>query len=144
MAHEISVEGEKVVERDEHGHVVSTKDYANVHRGYLATTHNKRVSDEARENAEQMLHDLEAAHGDAESPSKAKPSSPSHKKQASHETSPSHAKKSSQGHDQAHDEDVHQQRVIAGYKSTLSRHDTSDEAKEHAREKLAELGVEGY
>ena len=72
MAHELRVEGDKVIEQDDKGHVLSTKvsrdsllnlclhetdcrvrldrqDYTHVHSGYLATTHNPRVSQEAKE-----------------------------------------------------------------------------------------------
>ncbi|GAA5824709.1 hypothetical protein JCM5353_004418 [Sporobolomyces roseus] len=126
MAHELHVEGDKVIEQDDKGHVLSTKDYTHVHSGYLATTHNPRVSQEAKETAEQLLRDLEAAHGDE--PGGSKSHSPSHsKKVEKHET---------------HEEEVHRHRQIGSYKAILHRDDRGEEAKQHAREMLEKLGVD--
>lgn len=125
MTHELQVEGDKVVERDEQGNVISEKvrplahtrasartngyaraqDYAHVIRGYKAATHNPRVSSEhkkvrpraplarasapvgpradygvacAPQEAAEILHDLEKAHGDAPEASAGASTSPKH------------------------------------------------------------------
>ncbi|GAA6060883.1 hypothetical protein JCM10212_000166 [Sporobolomyces blumeae] len=147
MAHQLSVEGDKVIERDEHGHVVSTKDYAHVHRGYLATSHNLSVSEEARQNAEEILHDLELAHGDKPSASpgqsKAKAHPPSPKTPKGHDAPP-HATRA-HDHDEeldeaARKEEIHRHRQIGTYRGILKKN-VSPEAKQHARDMLAKLGA---
>ncbi|GAA5985108.1 hypothetical protein JCM5350_000844 [Sporobolomyces pararoseus] len=161
MAHELRVEGDKVIESDAQGHVVAQKNYSHVHAGYVAATHNPRVSDEAKHNAETILHDLEAAHGDT-------PSKQAHDAQDSghntrshdHPPAQSHASTTETGTKVDHSEEVHRHRnslplqslityggvddlwQIGGYKSTLHRDDTSEEAKAHARDALKELGVD--
>ncbi|GAA5966948.1 hypothetical protein JCM3765_004408 [Sporobolomyces pararoseus] len=139
MAHELRVEGDKVIESDETGHVVAQKDYNRVHAGYVATTHNPRVSDEAKQNAETILHDLEAAHGDT--PSKQAQDS-GHNTRSHDHPAQSHSSSTEAGTELDHDEEVHRHRQIGGYKSTLHRDDTSEEAKAHARTALKELGVD--
>ncbi|GAA5878128.1 hypothetical protein JCM16303_002855 [Sporobolomyces ruberrimus] len=145
MAHELRVEGDKVVESDQQGHVLATKDYSRVHAGYLATTHNPRVSDEAKHNAETILHDLEAAHGDTEasSPSKAKTVSHDASAAGGHETrSHDHHELTAEEQSKHHAEEVHLHRQIGAYKAILHRDDRSEEAKKHAREELEKLGVD--
>ncbi|GAA5903272.1 Con-6 family protein [Sporobolomyces salmoneus] len=112
MAHELRVEGDKVIESDSKGHVVSTKDYSHVHAGYVATTHNPRVSEGAKQNAEQLLHDLEAAHGDAPS------TSHSHAAQGGEEHVPTTAENphDTRSHDHPkefhqHDQDIEQEKT---------------------------------
>ncbi|CEQ41733.1 SPOSA6832_03499, partial [Sporobolomyces salmonicolor] len=125
MAHELSVEGDKVIERDEHGNLIGEKNYEAVHRGYLAATHNPRVGSEAKHSAEKILHDLEAAHGGdvvAEEAQKTQHAAPAADAEGGGE--------------------VHRHRVIGGLKATLHRDDRSDEAKQHARDKLREMGVD--
>ncbi|GAA6004098.1 hypothetical protein JCM10207_002425 [Rhodosporidiobolus poonsookiae] len=156
MAHELSVEGEKVIERDEHGNVISSKNYSRVHAGYAAAAHNKTLVAETRENAEHIMHDLEAAHGDApatESDSKASGSpKTSHAKPAvehaggegsrHHSHDPKNLGAGTTDEERMHADEVHQHRVIGGYKATLHRDTTSEEAKQHARDKLDEMGVD--
>ncbi|GAA6007409.1 hypothetical protein JCM11491_004153 [Sporobolomyces phaffii] len=120
MAHELRVEGDKVIESDPEGHVLATKDYSHVHAGYVATTHNPRVSQEAKHTAEQMLHDLEIAHGD----------------------DPAKVSHGAAVHVETHDEEVHRHRQIGAYKGILHKKDVSDEAKQHAREQLEAFGVD--
>ncbi|GAA5930900.1 Con-6 family protein [Sporobolomyces koalae] len=130
MAHQLSVEGNKVIESDEKGQVVAEKSYNRVHAGYVAAVHNPRVSAEAKE-AKKILHDLEAAHGD-------KPSdlhqSESHARGTKTTVATHHA--------ETHEEEVHRHRQISGYKGTLKRDDVSDEARAHARDMLKQLGCD--
>ncbi|GAA5985116.1 hypothetical protein JCM5350_000847 [Sporobolomyces pararoseus] len=124
MAHQLRVEGDKVIEADEQGHVLAKKDYSHVHAGYVATLHSPRVSQEAKENAEKLLHDLEVAHGDT--PSKI-----------------SYEKGHGPGeHVETHQEEVHRHRQIGTYKGILHKQGVSEEAKEHARQMLKEFGVD--
>ncbi|GAA5924820.1 hypothetical protein JCM1841_006943 [Sporobolomyces salmonicolor] len=144
MAHELSVEGDKVIERDEHGNLIGEKNYEAVHRGYLAATHNPRVGSEAKHSAEKILHDLEAAHGgdvvaeEAQS-TKASGSPTSAKAALPHPRKTQHAAPAA---DAEGGGEVHRHRVIGGLKATLHRDDRSDEAKQHARDKLREMGVD--
>ncbi|GAA5917495.1 hypothetical protein JCM5296_001677 [Sporobolomyces johnsonii] len=148
MAHELSVEGDKVVERDEHGNLIGEKDYSAVHRGYLAATHNPRVGPEAKHSAEKILHDLEAAHGEhgegVDEEGKAQSTQPSGSPKSHKAALPHHKEKTQRGgggDDDDGEGEVHRHRVIGGLKATLHRGDRSDEAKEHARETLREMGV---
>ncbi|GAA5869183.1 hypothetical protein JCM1840_004318 [Sporobolomyces johnsonii] len=144
MAHELSVEGDKVVERDEHGNLIGEKDYSAVHRGYLAATHNPRVGPEAKHSAEKILHDLEAAHGEGVIEEEAQSTKPSGSPK-SHKAALPHVKEKTQRGGGGGDDDegeVHRHRVIGSYKAILHRDDRSDEAKQHARAKLREMGVD--
>ncbi|BGP18054.1 hypothetical protein JCM10213_008410 [Rhodosporidiobolus nylandii] len=151
MSHELSVEGEKVLEKDEAGNVISSKDYTRVHAGYVAASHNKRFPEETRHTAEQLAHDLAVAHGDEDAGAGATGSSkpqPATGGDAAHHVG--HLKHDEQGwhgaeeHVKAadtHADEVHQHRVAAGYKAALKREGVSEEAKQHAREKLEEMGI---
>ncbi|GAA5822528.1 hypothetical protein JCM11251_006369 [Rhodosporidiobolus azoricus] len=155
MSHELTVEGDKVIERDEHGKVISEKDYTRVHAGYAAAAHNKTFTEERREASEQIMHDLEAAHGNLPSPAHSKPatSSSSHKKKSKEDESGHH---DTGGHDlrhsvsseggevsaEGHEQTVHDHRVIGGLKAALHRESTSEEGKQHAREKLEAMGID--
>ncbi|BGO95381.1 hypothetical protein NBRC10512_001848 [Rhodotorula toruloides] len=159
MTHELQVEGDKVVERDEQGNVISEKDYAHVIRGYKAATHNPPVSSEHKKEAAEILHDLEKAHGDAPEASAGASTSPKHHGEG-HKGRPhiekhvaeggehehGHAKaatgSSGPGSSAAHEEEVHRHRVIGGLKANLHRDDRSEETKESIREKLHEMGEE--
>ncbi|TNY20220.1 hypothetical protein DMC30DRAFT_417200 [Rhodotorula diobovata] len=123
--HELSVEGEKVLERTESGTVVAEKDYDHVIRGYKAAEHNPRFNEETHKNAEHIRHDLEAAH-DAQP---AAGSKGRHHHQASHEHK-----------GETHEEEVHRHHVVAGLKANIHRDDRSEESKEHSRQKLREMG----
>ncbi|GAA5903268.1 Con-6 family protein [Sporobolomyces salmoneus] len=137
MAHELRVEGDKVIESDAQGHLLSTKDYSHVHAGYVATLHNPRVSDEAKQGAEKLLHELEIAHGDT-------PSKISWSKASGEEggESSSSSTKKVETHTETHAEEVHRHRQIGTYKGILHKDNVSDEAKQHAREMLKEFGVD--
>ncbi|GAA5850579.1 hypothetical protein JCM3766R1_001196 [Sporobolomyces carnicolor] len=131
-----------------------------VHAGYVATTHNPRVSDAAKHDAERILHDLEAAHG--EEPASSVVSSndddddgkaqqqPQQQHVATTDENPhdtrSHDHPEQQHRHEPHDDEDHAQRVhrhrqIGGFKATLKREGVSDEAKQHARDMLYQLGV---
>ncbi|KPV71882.1 uncharacterized protein RHOBADRAFT_47332 [Rhodotorula graminis WP1] len=130
--HELSVEGDKVLERTESGTLVAEKDYDHVVRGYKAAEHNPRFTEQTHKNAEHIRHDLEAAHDEQELQE-------NQPHDTRHHHSDSHAKdKLHKG--ESHEDEVHRHRVIGGYKGTLHRDGVSEEAKEHAREKLRELG----
>ncbi|GAA5865005.1 hypothetical protein JCM8547_004270 [Rhodosporidiobolus lusitaniae] len=147
MVHELKVEGDKVIETDDQGNVVSTKNYTSVHAGYAATAHNKRYSDETRENAENIMHDLEAAHDagmqgeDDSKPSGspkrgAKPAGEHHISDVTrhhHEASKSETQ---------HASEVHDHRRIGGLKAALHNPNTSEEGKERVRGELEEMGVD--
>ncbi|GAA6030434.1 hypothetical protein JCM8097_009106 [Rhodosporidiobolus ruineniae] len=139
-SHELQVDGDRVLERDEHGNVISTKDYTRVHAGYAAAAHNKKLSSETREHAEEIMHDLEAAHGDDEGIKPSGSPKASHSKPAAEHAK--HHHKDTPADDEDHAAEVHEHRVIGGYKAALHRDTTSDEAKQHAREKLGEMGVD--
>ncbi|GAA5966951.1 hypothetical protein JCM3765_004411 [Sporobolomyces pararoseus] len=124
MAHQLRVEGDKVIESDEKGHVLAEKDYSHVHAGYIATLHNPRVHQETKENAEKLLHGLEVAHGDT-------PSKISYEKGLD-----------SKEHVETHAEEVHRHRQIGTYKGILHKDGVSEEAKEHARQMLKDFGVD--
>ncbi|GAA5907231.1 hypothetical protein JCM6882_008396 [Rhodosporidiobolus microsporus] len=161
MSHELSVEGDKVIERDERGKVVSEKDYTRVHAGYAAAAHNKNFTDERREASEQIMHDLEVAHGDPPSPSSSKGHHPkpatsssskkSHEGEEHHDVGGHDLRRAVSGEgDEAegvetaeeHAQLVHDHRVIGGLKAALHRDSTSDEGKQHAREKLEAMGID--
>ncbi|GJN93958.1 hypothetical protein Rhopal_007018-T1 [Rhodotorula paludigena] len=144
--HELVVEGDKVLERTESGTVLAEKDYDHVVRGYKAASHNKRFSHDTRESAEQMLHDLEAAHdaqaGEQGADTK-ESGSPTHSQAAAsssaHHTQ--HAFASDKAHEgETHEEEVHRHHKIGGLKANLHRDDRSEETKEHIRQQLRELG----
>ncbi|GAA5974528.1 hypothetical protein JCM11641_002076 [Rhodosporidiobolus odoratus] len=146
MSHELAVEGDKVLEKDERG-----KDYTRVHSGYVAASHNKRFSQETRDNAAHLAADLEAAHHPDSHPKPAASSqSHSHSKKEEHHDVGGHDLRHSSSEEQGDHSSpskndgrsAHEHHVIGGYKATLHRADRSEEAKEHAREKLEEMGVD--
>lgn len=117
------------------------------------------------QNAEHIRHDLEAAHDAQQHDQENNP----HDTRHHHSDSHAHAK-DKQHKGETHEDEVHRHRcvalalssrsscaacagpdpsddlvplarsVVGGYKGTLHRDDRSEEAKEHAREKLRELG----
>ncbi|GAA6007432.1 hypothetical protein JCM11491_004161 [Sporobolomyces phaffii] len=155
MTHQLDVERDKVVETDAEGHVLATKDYTRVHAGYVATTHNPRVSDAAKHNAEQLLYDLESAHGDV-APSSSSAARGRGDEQVHvpttaenpHDTRSHDDPHAFHRHDdelereQLHAHEVHRHRQIGAYKGVLYKQGVSDEAKQHARNELEKLGVD--
>ncbi|GAA5974519.1 hypothetical protein JCM11641_002071 [Rhodosporidiobolus odoratus] len=175
MSHELAVEGDKVLEKDERGNVLSEKEYTRVHAGYLAASHNKSLSQETRDNAAHLATDLSIAHGDAPGdPTHASTSHRSHHsasprtshvhsggaeevedelasdvhvephiKVHHHEDAHHHISHGSHGvSDTVHDAIVHEHRVIGGYKAVLHRPTTTDEGRQHARDKLQAMGID--
>ncbi|BGP51554.1 hypothetical protein JCM10450v2_007500 [Rhodotorula kratochvilovae] len=139
--HELSVEGEKVLERTESGTIVAEKDYDHVIRGYKAAAHNPRFTEETHKNAEHIRHDLEAAHDAqaSEHADTAASGSPKHTKSATaHHGKTVHAAEKPQH--ETHEEEVHRHRIVGGLKANLHRDDRSEETKDHIREKLHEMG----
>ncbi|CEQ41731.1 SPOSA6832_03494 [Sporobolomyces salmonicolor] len=114
MVNHLEVNGKKVIEKDEHGNVVSEKDYGRVRAGYQAALHNPATSVETKRTAEKMLRTLESQHGEAP---------------VVHHDNPEH------------NDEVHLHRVIGSYKAVLHRPTASDEAKRHAKEVLREMGA---
>ncbi|BGP18060.1 hypothetical protein JCM10213_008404 [Rhodosporidiobolus nylandii] len=140
MSHELSVEGDKVLEKDEAGNVISSKDYTRVHAGYVAASHNKRLPEETRHA--QLAHDLAVAHGDEDKAGE-QPSKPAVQEGGSHKHSHDHSRNTHPGvSDEVHNQQVHEHHVIGGLKATISNPNTSAEAKERAKEKLEEMGVD--
>ncbi|KWU43527.1 hypothetical protein RHOSPDRAFT_26315 [Rhodotorula sp. JG-1b] len=139
MSTELSVEdGNRVIERDEHGNVVSEKDYTRVQAGYKAAAHNKSLTKETRQNAETMLHDLEAQHdrvgGGGGSAGEYKPEDDEEVEEQGSAGGGAPA--------QSHEETVHQHRIIGGLKANLHRSDRSDETKEEIKQKLRDMGAD--
>ncbi|GAA5869967.1 hypothetical protein JCM8547_008116 [Rhodosporidiobolus lusitaniae] len=89
------------------------------------------------------MHDLEAAHDagmQGEDDSKPSGSPKQHKAASSHTHST--ATHTGSKEDKGHEAEVHEHRVIGGLKATLKRDGVSEEAKEHARERLEEMGID--
>ncbi|GAA5957835.1 hypothetical protein JCM8115_006262 [Rhodotorula mucilaginosa] len=137
MSTELSVEdGNRVIERDEHGNVVSEKDYTRVQAGYKAAAHNKSLTKETRQNAETMLHDLEAQH-DRVGGGGGNAGKPDDDEELEEQGSADSVGGGAPA--QSHEETVHQHRVIGGLKANLHRSDRSDQTKEEIKQKLREL-----
>ncbi|GAA6046814.1 hypothetical protein JCM3770_005656 [Rhodotorula araucariae] len=136
--HELSVQGDKVLERTESGTIVAAKDYDHVVRGYKAAAHNPRFTEETHKNAEHILHDLEDAH-EAQVAEHSSSGSPKHTKPATTSSSAHHGKQTVHK-DESHEEEVHRHRIVGGLKANLHRDDRSEETKEQIRQKLHEMG----
>ncbi|GAA5916196.1 hypothetical protein JCM5296_003811 [Sporobolomyces johnsonii] len=121
MANHLEVIGEKVIEKDERGRVISEKDYGRVHAGYQAALHNPKLSDETKRTTEKILRSLESQHSDA-------PVVPADAPVVHHD-------------DPEHNDEVHLHRVIGSYKAVLHRATSSEDAKRHAKEMLREMGA---
>jgi len=93
------------------------KNPGNVIGGYKATLHNENSSEEAKEHARKMLEQL----GEDETPK-------------------ADQEKEFDLHDQL--KGKHKGNVIGGYKATLHNDKSTEEAKEHAKEVLEEMGVD--
>ncbi|GAA5867543.1 hypothetical protein JCM3774_003872 [Rhodotorula dairenensis] len=140
MTTELSVkDGNRVIERDERGNVVSDKDYVRVQAGYKAAAHNESLTEATRKHAESMLHDLEAQHGQVGSGG-----SEEHKRADDElvEEGSVHAGGAGATLAQTHEEMVHQHRIIGGLKANLHRSDRSDETKEEIKQKLRDMGAD--
>ncbi|ORY31429.1 Conidiation protein 6-domain-containing protein [Naematelia encephala] len=108
--------------------------------GFKAVLHNPNISAETKEHAAEVLasHGIEVEH-------EGLPPAHSKDKHEHEHTHPDHTKH--QHHQQhthntrseTHEAEMHHEnRVLGGYKATLSNPNVSDEAKEHAREVLKE------
>ncbi|GAA5962815.1 hypothetical protein JCM8115_001966 [Rhodotorula mucilaginosa] len=166
--HTLSVEGNKVIEKSAMGEVVKTSDYEHVIRGYKATLGRDDVSEEAKTEARQLLHDLQKAHkpfeksGEAEESKSAEGHHHQRRKSVSkhvhdegngsHEHKPGEPRphRYEESGDEVplphegetHEEEVHRHRVAGYYKGILHKAGATDDAKAHAREILDKMGVE--
>ncbi|GAA5862767.1 hypothetical protein JCM3774_001915 [Rhodotorula dairenensis] len=165
--HTLVVEGSKVIEKSASGEVVKTSDYDHVIRGYKATLARDNVSEEAKTEARQLLHDLQKAHkpfeeeaGEAEEESKPASGHQRRKSVSKHveaeEGSHEHKHGEPRPHryeelgdevplpheGETHEEMVHRHRVAGTFKGILHKKDASEEAKAHAREVLEKMGVD--
>ncbi|BGP20009.1 hypothetical protein JCM10213_000609 [Rhodosporidiobolus nylandii] len=129
--HTLHVEGERILERDEHGTVVAEKDFTRTVQAYERAANNKHTSKEKKEEDLHIVRDLKAAHDDGASvdvqitvPATRTFSSDS-KARYKNET---------------HEEQVHRHRQIGSLRGQLRREGVSDEARERIREELREMG----
>ncbi|KAK2460758.1 hypothetical protein APHAL10511_007228 [Amanita phalloides] len=104
------------------------KDPARVAAGLKAAVHNPRVSEEAKENASERLHQMHVETAEDTSKTRRKTSK-----------SPSRRERSKSREELI--EGKSESRVMGGYKATLKNPRVSEEAKEHAEEVLEQHHV---
>ncbi|KAF8914505.1 Conidiation protein 6-domain-containing protein [Mucidula mucida] len=115
------------------------KDPANVARGLKSTMHNPRVSDKAKADASARLDEMSGDTDDSVIPQEQDSAydEEEYEDDDMEEVDNTTSKKASQPLHTG-ERDLHEVRVLAGYKATLHNPRVSNEAKQHAEEVLAE------
>ncbi|GAA6019531.1 hypothetical protein JCM10207_003734 [Rhodosporidiobolus poonsookiae] len=127
--HDLTVEGDKVIERSASGTLIAEKNYENVVQGFERAAQRKSTSHEKAAEDAHIAHSLHAAHDAEDSELHIHVQRPHH---------PHYAPVPGE----THEDEVHRHRQIGALRANLHRDDRSDETKEHMREKLQELGGE--